>query len=162
VAAPVQGAGGCSDVQAAGQDDAERGLLQDLRARRQELDRREAALKARESVLDAAEHRLSARVDELSALQKKLVVLDTARKQREEANWQGLVKLYENMRPRDAATIFNDLEMPVLLQVLDRMNERKAAPILAAMQPDRARLATAKLAEMRLHETSIDGGSSGG
>ena len=40
-----------------------------------------------------------------------------ARQQREDASWQGLVKLYESMKPRDAATIFNDLEMPVLLRV---------------------------------------------
>jgi len=39
--------------------------------------------------------------------------------------------------------------MQVLLGVLDRMSDRKAAPILAAMQPDRARLATQMLAEMR-------------
>ena len=53
------------------------------------------------------------------------------------------------MRPRDAATIFNDLESPVLLQVLDRMKEAKAAPILAAMTPERARAATAQLAQWR-------------
>ena len=86
---------------------------------------------------------------ELQALQKKLEGLDAARKEREEAGWQGLVKLYEAMKPRDAATIFNDLEMPVLLQVVDRMKEAKAAPVLAAMQPDKARDLTAKLAQMR-------------
>lgn len=128
---------------------AERGLLQDLRARRAELDGREAALTAREAVLDAAEKKLSARVEELGALQARLQQLDAERKQRDEANWQGLVKLYEAMKPRDAATIFNGLDMPVLLQVLDRMKERKAAPVLAAMQPDRARDATAQLAQMR-------------
>ena len=67
-----------------------------------------------------------------------------ARKEREDASWQGLVKLYEAMRPRDAATIFNELEMPVLLQVVDRMKEAKAAPVLAAMQPDKARDLTAQ------------------
>ena len=29
------------------------------------------------------------------------------------------------MKPRDAATIFNDLDMPVLLAVVDRMKERR-------------------------------------
>jgi flagellar motility protein MotE (MotC chaperone) len=53
------------------------------------------------------------------------------------------------MKPRDAATIFNDLQMPVLLQVLDRMKEAKAAVILAAMNPDKARDVTAELAQMR-------------
>ena len=96
------------------------------------------------SVLAAAEQKLSARVAELQALQKKLEALDAARKEREDTSWQGLVKLYEAMKPRDAATIFNDLEMPVLLQVVDRMKEAKAAPVLAAMQPDKARDLTAQ------------------
>jgi flagellar motility protein MotE (MotC chaperone) len=137
--------------------DSERALLQDLRARRVELDAKEKALTAREQVLAAAEQKLTARVDELSALQARLEQLEAARKQRDEGNWQGLVKLYEAMKPRDAATIFNDLDMPVLLQVLDRMKEAKAAPILAAMQPDRAREATTKLAQMRTSANTVGG-----
>jgi flagellar motility protein MotE (MotC chaperone) len=140
--------------------DSERALLQDLRARRVELDQKEKALTAREQVLAAAEQKLTARVDELSALQARLEQLEAARKQRDEGNWQGLVKLYEAMKPRDAATIFNDLDMPVLLQVLDRMKEAKAAPILAAMQPDRAREATTKLAQMRTSANTIGAASS--
>jgi flagellar motility protein MotE (MotC chaperone) len=136
--------------------DAERTLLLELRQRRQELDARDAALATRESVLAAAEQKISARVAELQALQKKLEALDAARKEREDASWQGLVKLYEAMKPRDAATIFNDLEMPVLLQVVDRMKEAKAAPVLAAMQPDKARDLTARIAQMR---TQRDGQS---
>ena len=129
--------------------DAERTVLLELRQRREELDARDAASAARESLLVAAEQKLSARVVELQALQIKLEALETARKEREDAGWQGLVKLYEAMKPRDAATIFNDLEMPVLLQVVDRMKEAKAAPVLAAMQPDKARDLTGKLAQMR-------------
>ena len=138
--------------------DAERAVLLDLRQRRQELDARDAALAERESVLAAAEQKVSARVAELQALQKKLEALDAARKEREDASWQGLVKLYEAMKPRDAATIFNDLDMPVLLQVVDRMKEAKAAPVLAAMQPDKARDLTAKLAQMRTRRDGPVGG----
>jgi flagellar motility protein MotE (MotC chaperone) len=79
--------------------------------------------------------------------------------QREEANWRGLVKVYESMKPRDAATIFNDLDMQVLLPVLDRMKDTKAAPVLAAMQPDKARLATTNLAQLRLKQTAPPNGS---
>ena len=53
------------------------------------------------------------------------------------------------MKPRDAANIFNDLQMPVLLQVLDRMKDAKTAVVMAAMNPDRARDVTAELAQMR-------------
>jgi len=129
--------------------DSEREILLDLRNRRAQLDAREATLVSREAVLSAAEKRLAARVDQLTALQARLEDLEKARKERELANWNGLVKLYETMKPRDAAMIFNDLDKQVLLQVLDRMKESKAAPVLAAMQPDRARQITAALAQLR-------------
>lgn len=127
----------------------EKALLQDLRQRRQELDTRAASLAARELILVATEQKLAARVTELQALQQKLEGLDAAQKQKEEAGWQGLVKLYESMKPKDAATIFNDLAMPVLLQLMDRMKDAKAALVMAAMNPDRARDVTADLAHMR-------------
>jgi flagellar motility protein MotE (MotC chaperone) len=129
--------------------DSERSLLQDLRQRRQELDTRTAALTTRESMLVAAEQKLSARLAQLEALQKKLEGLDAAQQQKEEAGWQGLVKLYEVMKPKDAATIFNDLSMPVLLQLMDRMKDAKAALVMAAMNTDKARDVTAELARMR-------------
>jgi flagellar motility protein MotE (MotC chaperone) len=135
--------------------DSERNLLLELRERRGDLDKREAALGAREAVLSSAEKRLTARVNELTALQVRLEALEKARHERDDANWAGLVKMYETMKPRDAATIFNDLDAPVLLQVLDRMKEAKAAPVLAAMQPDRARLITAQLAQLRSKANTI-------
>jgi flagellar motility protein MotE (MotC chaperone) len=129
--------------------DTERALLLDLRRRRGEIEAQESALAEREAVLAAAEKRLDARLDELAGLQHRLEAVEAARKERDEANWKGLVKLYETMKPRDAALIFNDLDLPVLLQVVDRMRETKAAPILAAMLPDRARQLTAELARFR-------------
>lgn len=142
--------------------DDERKLLLDLRHRSAELDARAAGLTAREGVLAAAEKRIGGRVTELTSLQKRLESLNTARKAREDANWHGLVKLYETMKPRDAAAIFNDLDKNVLLQVLDRMKERKAAPVLAAMQPERARQVTAELAQMRAGENRVPAAKTGG
>lgn len=129
--------------------ESERALLLDLRARRGQIEAREQALAARDAVLAAAEKRIGERVEQLQALQARLEALDGARRERDDANWRGLVKTYEVMRPRDAAAILNELEMPVLLQVLDRMKEGRAAVLLAAMLPDRARTATAQLAAMR-------------
>lgn len=129
--------------------ESEKALLQELRQHRQDLEQRADAIAARESLLVAAEQKLTARVAELQALQARLEGLSAAQKQREEAGWQGLVKLYETMKPKDAATIFNDLAMPVLLQLMDRMKDAKAASVMAAMSPDKARDVTAELAQMR-------------
>lgn len=128
---------------------AERAVLEELRARRGALDAREQALAVRESVLIATEQRLSRRVEELGALQQRLEALDKAAREREDAGWRGLVRIYENMRPRDAARIFNELEMVTLVEVVDRMKERTAAPILAGMEPDKAKALTAELARRR-------------
>lgn len=132
--------------------DGERKILESLRGRRQQLDERAKQLGMQENILNAAEKKLASRVKELSDLQNRLEAIEAKRKKREEANWQGLVRTYEAMQPRDAAAIMNGMDMQVLLEVLDRMNDRKAAMVLAAMQPDRAREATTKLAEKRLKE----------
>jgi flagellar motility protein MotE (MotC chaperone) len=130
-------------------------LLLDLRARSHQLDKREADVVTREKLLAASAQRLTARLDQLTALQSRLDALEQARQQRDDASWAGLVKLYESMKPRDAATIFNDLDMAVLLPVVDRMKDAKAAAILAAMDAAKARTLTTDLAEARLHANSI-------
>jgi flagellar motility protein MotE (MotC chaperone) len=60
--------------------------------------------------------------------------------------------------------IFNGLSMPVLLQVLDRMKDAKAAAVMAAMAPEKARDVTAELARMRTGQgqpTDMTAGSTG-
>jgi flagellar motility protein MotE (MotC chaperone) len=128
---------------------AERALLESLRARRAEIDARQAAATQREQLVTAAERRLAQRVEELAVLQARLETLERERAQREEAGLRGLVKLYEGMRPRDAATIFDDLDMPVLVPIVDRMREARAAPVMAAMRPERARALTTELTKLR-------------
>ena len=130
-------------------------MLQDLRKRREQLDAREHSLEERNSVLEATEGHLQAKIDHLTELETNLGQLDKARRQRQDENWSGLVKIYESMKPRDAATIFDVLDMHVVLEVLDRMNERKAAAVLAGMQPERARLATQMLAQKRLRQDVV-------
>src|ERR1700733_13472160 len=135
--------------------ESEKVLLQELRQRRQDLDVRTDVVATRESLLVAAEQKLAARVAELQTLPPHLEGVSAAQKQKEEAGWQGLVKLYEAMKPKDAATIFNDLSMPVLLQLMDRMKDAKAASVMAAMNPAQARDVTAELAQMRTgHDAS--------
>jgi len=66
-----------------------------------------------------------------------------------ESQYQSLVKIYENMKPKDAARIFEQLEMAVLIPVVERMKERKTAPILAKMDPVKAQAITVELAQRR-------------
>lgn len=131
-------------------------LLQNLTKRRNELDEREKELEMKSKVLDATELRISNKVKEMKVLQVELTRVVAQYKQQQAGEIKSLVKIYENMKPKDAAAIFNEMEMPILLEVIDKMSERKVAPILAGMDPKRARDVTQELAEMRRGRAALN------
>jgi flagellar motility protein MotE (MotC chaperone) len=124
-------------------------LLQQLAARRNELDARERELDTREQALALVEAEVAGRIDELKELQAKLEAKVIEYDEAQEAKLASLVKIYQNMKPKDAAPIFNTLEPDILLDVIERMKEAKVAPILALMDPARARAVTQDLARRR-------------
>lgn len=124
-------------------------VLQSLSRRRAELDKREQTLSAREALLTAAEQEVDRKITELNKLRTELETLLGKQQSMEEERILSLVKIYENMKPKEAADIFNTLDMDILLAVVSRMAERKSSPILANMNTERARLLTIRLAEMR-------------
>ena len=68
----------------------------------------------------------------------------------QEAKLKSLVKIYENMKPKQAARIFDRLDLGILLDVVERMRESKTAPIMANMTPARAKSVTAALVSRRM------------
>ena len=124
-------------------------LLQELAERRTVLDGREQQLEEREVLLRAAEQRLVEKQTELTSTKEEIVALLKQQGKEEKAKITQLVAIYENMKPKDAANIFNELEMPVLLQVIKNMKERKVAPVIAAMSTEKARSLTKELADQR-------------
>lgn len=124
-------------------------VLQKLSERREGLDQRSRELDMREGLLKAAETRIDKKIDELRSIQGSIDALVKKYNEQEEAKMASLVKIYENMKPKDAARIFEQLDMPILLDVAERMTERKIAPILAEMAPAKAKSLTAELAQRR-------------
>ena len=122
-------------------------LLQELAERRKLLDGRERKLDQRAVLLKAAEQRLVEKQDELKKIRNEIKKLLNIKEKEEAERLNRLVGIYSNMKPKDAAKIFNELDMAVLLDVMQSMKERKIAPIVAAMDAERARLLTKQLAE---------------
>jgi flagellar motility protein MotE (MotC chaperone) len=73
--------------------------------------------------------------------------------EKQDSQIKSLVKIYESMKPEEAAAIFNEMEMPILLDVIGKMSERKVALVLAGMNPKRARDVTQELADKRKKAT---------
>jgi len=127
--------------------EAEIELLQQLAKRREKLDQRAQTLDRRENLVKAAEKRLDQKVGEMERLRAEIEDLLVKYDEQESKQLARLVNIYEKMKPKDAARIFEDLDQDVLLKVVERMNERKTAPILAEMRPDKAQQLTLELAE---------------
>ncbi len=124
-------------------------VLEELKERRASLDQRENRVSQREALLTVTEQRIEEKIAELEAIRTEITDLLGQQSEAEEARMMSLVKIYEGMKPKEAAAIFNDLDMDILLQVVGRMSERRTAPILAAMDIQKAQELTTLLAEQK-------------
>jgi flagellar motility protein MotE (MotC chaperone) len=123
---------------------AERALLERLQARRQELDARARELDARESLLAAAEKKLEPKPGEPRTSDGKGGT--GVRKDDTDARFKGVVTMYETMKPKEAAKIFDRLDIRILLDVASQINPRVMSAILAQMSPEAAERLTVELA----------------
>ena len=123
----------------------EKTLLERLAVRRQQIDEKEKALAEREALLSAAEQRLEQRIAELKAADSDLKTTLEAKKN-EQVTIKPLVTMYEAMKPKDAAKIFEKLQLADLLPIAQAMNPRKLSDILAQLDPVMAGKLTVGLA----------------
>jgi flagellar motility protein MotE (MotC chaperone) len=130
---------------------AERAILERLQERRQELESRARELDARESLLKEVEQKLEPRPGQRPSNDPKS---ELARKEEAAARYKSLVTIYESMKPKDAAKIFERLDIKVLLDMATQINPRRMSEILAQMSPESAERLTVELAA-RANGTSV-------
>lgn len=121
-------------------------LLQDLSDRRRELNNRSDQLDTRERLLMATEQRIDRKIERLKGMEASIKDMLRIHSEEEEKQIKSLVRVYEAMKPRDAARILERLEMDILVSVVERMGERRIAPVLAQMNPEVATAVTSELA----------------
>lgn len=138
----------------AGLSQSEVQVLQALGTRRAELDARGVAMETQDGLMLAAEQRLSERLAELRTLETRVNDLLGQLDQAQEQRLRELVGVYERMRARDAAAVFDGLEDDVLVQVASRMRQANLAEVMGRMDPARARALTQMLADRARPPTS--------
>jgi flagellar motility protein MotE (MotC chaperone) len=125
---------------------AEQKILERLAQRREQLDARERELDIRENLVKAAEQRIDAHLAEIKEAEARITTETQEKDKAEAARFKDLVTMYENMKARDAAKIFDGLDMDVLIQVTSEINPRAMADIMAQMTPEIAERLTVALA----------------
>lgn len=121
-------------------------MLEDLLERRTQLEAWERDIDMREKLLAATESRIDDKIDRLKGINDSIEGLVKKFNDREDEKITSLVKIYETMKPKDAARIFNELDLEILIEVLRRMREAKAALIIAKMNSEQAKIVTMELA----------------
>jgi flagellar motility protein MotE (MotC chaperone) len=124
----------------------ERALLERLGERRDELQQRASEIDLRERLLEDAERKLETRINELKAMEEKAEAAASKRGDTEAGALRNLVTMYESMKPKDAAKIFDRLSHDVLVPVVLQMKPPKMAEVLAVMMPEAAEKLTVALA----------------
>ncbi|MGH1482568.1 MAG: MotE family protein [Geminicoccales bacterium] len=134
--------------------------LQQLMVRRGKLDEREKTLNMRAELNGRVEAKIDQQIAQLTELKARLEELVKGLDETEELKLARLVKIYETMKPKAAAAIFDRLEMPVLIHVIERMKEAKSAAVLEKMNPAIAKRVTTELARKK-ERPSLEGSTVG-
>jgi len=145
--AAAAGAGAMNDISS--MNESEVALLQKLSERRQQLDAQAKKLETRESLLGAAEKRLDERINRLKEIEASIDALIERFDKQEEGRIAKLVQVYESMKPKSAAAIFDQLDIDILLAVAKRMDEAKMAEVLSKMTPEAAKRLTVEMANQK-------------
>ena len=124
----------------------ERAILERLQARRQEIEQRAREIDIRESLLKSAEKRIEGRVEEMKATEARITTATGQKSESDAARFKGIITMYEGMKPKDAAKVFDRLEMPVLYEIASQIAPRKMSDILGLMAPEAAERLTVELA----------------
>lgn len=130
-----------------GSSPGERAVLERLQDRRQEIESRARELEMRENLLKQAEGRLDSKLIEVKSIEGKIAGAAENRDKAEVQRFKSLVSMYENMKPKDAARIFDKLDLKVLVELVNQINPRKMSDILAQMSSEAAQRLTVDLAQ---------------
>jgi flagellar motility protein MotE (MotC chaperone) len=134
---------------------------QDMNARDQAAARRNRALDLREQAARAAEQRLQA---QLAAQQQQAAAAaqppasSGGKAQQDQTDqFDDLARIYQAMKPAQAAVVFEKLDIDVQMKVAQKMRERSTAMILGNMTPKGA--ASLSMALARRYPVSAPGGA---
>src|SRR5205085_7225501 len=93
-----------------------------------------------------AEKKFEAHANELRELESNAGGSLARKEEAEAQRLHNLVTMYENMKAKDAARIFDRLEMRILVEVASQINPRRMSDIMGQMSPEAAERLTVELA----------------
>lgn len=123
--------------------------LSKLNDRKRELDAREEELARLEKEVNQQRENLEKRIADLEKTRRDIASILDDRVQADEQKVETLVQVYSSMKPQQAATIIEDMDEALAVDVLGRMKKKNAAEIMNFFKPEKARVLSEKYAGYR-------------
>ncbi|WP_413612654.1 magnesium transporter MgtE N-terminal domain-containing protein [Bdellovibrio sp. HCB-110] len=114
--------------------------LQKLNERKKELDAREEELNRMETELQVQKVDLEKRLKELEEMRTKISSMLEDRVKADDQKVDTLVQMYSNMKPPQAAKVFETMDEDLAVEILGRMKKKNAADIMNLLKPEKAQV----------------------
>lgn len=115
-----------------------------LSERKRELDLREQELNALEEELHRQRSEVEARIQKLENIRAEISTVLKDRVEIDQQRVNTLVEFYSNMKPKQAADIFANLNEDLAVEVLTKMKKKNAAEIMNLLPAEKARTLSEK------------------
>ncbi|WP_179380978.1 MotE family protein [Jannaschia marina] len=113
-------------------------LIREITRRSEALDARETAVALREQDIAVARQEVEAALLRLDAAEARLAARMHQSSAAAETDVTQLVRVYEGMKPKDAAVLFEAMDPTFAAGFLARMNADAASALFSNLSPDRA------------------------
>ena len=115
-----------------------------LNERKNELDRREAELSLLEEELHKQKSEIEGRITKLEKIREEVAGVLKDRVEVDQQRVNTLVDFYSNMKPKQAAEIFSNLNEDLAVEVLGKMKKKNAAEIMNLLPATKAKTLSEK------------------
>ncbi|MGV8074038.1 MAG: MotE family protein [Syntrophobacteraceae bacterium] len=113
-------------------------IVSHLERREAELKRKEEQLNQKEKYLAHMEKEVEKKLKELTTMQKEVQAYRSEKEEVQNAKVRSLAKIYGSMKPKEAAKLLENLEDPLVVNVISTMTPEEAATIMANMDVKKA------------------------
>lgn len=125
-----------------------------LSERKKVLDQREEELNKKAAEIEAQKVVIEGKLKELEEYRGKISAMLQDRIKADDSKVETLVQVYTNMKPGQAAKIFETMDEDLVIDILSRMKKKSAAEILNLIKTEKAQAFAEKFAGYRV-PTSI-------
>lgn len=111
-----------------------------LAERKKQLDQREEELNKVAAQIEKQKAEIAEKLNQLEETRQKISAALAERIKADDGKVDVLVQMYTNMKPAQAAKVFESLDEDLVIEILSRMKKKNAADILNLIKPDKAQI----------------------